>query len=172
MGAKSQISVLFVCLGNICRSPLAEGVFRQALEARGIGDRFTVELAGTGAWHVGSAPDPRSIAIATQHWIDISRQKARKIALSDFERFDVILGMDLSNCEELLAIAPQDARDRIHLFMDYAGMGTVEVPDPYSGGLDGFLAVYRMIRDASEAVAARLDWRASEPASGQASSTI
>jgi protein-tyrosine phosphatase len=80
--------------------------------------------------------------------------------------------MDLSNCEDLLAIAPQDARGRIHLFMDYAGMGNVEVPDPYYGGADGFLAVYRMIRDASEAVAARLDWRASELASGQASSTI
>jgi protein-tyrosine phosphatase len=172
MSAKAQISVLFVCLGNICRSPLAEGVFRQALEARGIGDGFVLDSAGTGAWHVGSAPDPRSIAIATQHWIDISRQKARKIVPSDFDRFDLILGMDLSNCEELVAIAPRAARDRIHLFMDYAGMGKVEVPDPYYGGADGFLTVYRMIRDASEALAARLDWRASEAVSGQASSTI
>jgi protein-tyrosine phosphatase len=172
MSAKAQISVLFVCLGNICRSPLAEGVFRQALEARGISDGFVLDSAGTGAWHVGSAPDPRSIAIATQHWIDISRQKARKIVPSDFDRFDLILGMDLSNCEELVAIAPQAARDRIHLFMDYAGMGKVEVPDPYYGGADGFLTVYRMIRDASEALAARLDWRASEAVSGQASSTI
>jgi protein-tyrosine phosphatase len=172
MSAKAQISVLFVCLGNICRSPLAEGVFRQALEARGIGDGFVLDSAGTGAWHVGSAPDPRSIAIATQHWIDISRQKARKIVPSDFDRFDLILGMDLSNCEELVAIAPQAAGDRIHLFMDYAGMGKVEVPDPYYGGADGFLTVYRMIRDASEALAARLDWRASEAVSGQASSTI
>ena len=172
MNTKAQISVLFVCLGNICRSPLAEGVFRQALEARGIGDRFTLYSAGIGAWHVGSAPDPRSVAIATQHRIDISWQKARKIAPSDFDRFDLILGMDLSNCEELMAIAPQHARDRVHLFMDYAGMGAVEVPDPYYGGPDGFLAVYRMIRDASEALAARLDWRASEPDSGQASSTM
>ena len=164
--------MLFVCLGNICRSPLAEGVFRQALEARDIGDRFLLDSAGTGAWHVGSAPDPRSVAIARQHWIDISRQKARKIATSDFDRFDLILGMDLSNCDELVAIAPQAARDRIHLFMDYAGMGRVEVPDPYYGGAEGFLSVYRMIRDASEALAARLDWRASEAVSGQASSTI
>jgi protein-tyrosine phosphatase len=172
MTAQAKISVLFVCLGNICRSPLAEGVFRQGLEARGIGDRFALDSAGTGAWHVGSAPDPRSIAIAMQHRIDISRQKARKVVPSDFERFDLILGMDLSNCDELMAIAPQTARDRIHLFMDYAGMGKVEVPDPYYGGPDGFLTVYRMIRDASEALAARLDWRASEAVSGQASSTI
>ena len=172
MSAKAQISVLFVCLGNICRSPLAEGVFRRRWRRAASATGSPSNSAGTGAWHVGSAPDPRSIAIATQHWIDISRQKARKIVPSDFERFDLILGMDLSNCEELLAIAPQDARDRIHLFMDYAGMGKVEVPDPYYGGADGFLTVYRMIRDASEALAARLDWRASEPASGQASSTI
>jgi protein-tyrosine phosphatase len=172
MIAQAQSSVLFVCLGNICRSPLAEGVFRHTLEARSIGDRFALDSAGTGAWHVGSAPDPRSIAIATQHRIDISRQKARKVVPSDFERFDLILGMDLSNCDGLMAIAPQAARDRIHLFMDYAGMGKVEVPDPYYGGADGFLTVYRMIRDASEALAARLDWRASEAVSGQASSTI
>lgn len=170
--AKSQNSVLFVCLGNICRSPLAEGVFRQALEARGIGDCFTVDSAGTGAWHAGSAPDPRSIAIATQHRIDISRQKARKVSRSDFERFDLILGMDISNCEQPLAIAPDSARDRVHLFMAYAGLGNLEVPDPYYGGADGFLAVYRMIREASEALAARLDWRASAPASGHASSTM
>jgi protein-tyrosine phosphatase len=91
---------------------------------------------------------------------------------SDFDRFDLILGMDQSNCDELMAIAPQAARDRIHLFTGYAGMGKIEVPDPYYGGADGFLAVYRMIRDASEALAARLDWRASEAVSGQASSTI
>jgi protein-tyrosine phosphatase len=172
MRAKAQTSVLFVCLGNICRSPLAEGVFRQALEACGIGDAFAVDSAGTGAWHVGSAPDPRSVAIAEQHWIDISRQKARKVATSDFERFDLILGMDMSNCEELLAIAPAGAEDRVHLFMDYAGVGKIEVPDPYYGGADGFLTVYRMIRDASEALAAKLDWRASAPASGHASSTM
>ncbi len=164
-------SILFVCLGNICRSPLAEGVFRSVIESRGVANVF-VDSAGTGCWHQGSKPDPRSIAIAARHGIDITHQKARKIKLEDFERFDLILGMDRSNTQDLEALAPAPAKDRVHLFLEFANGRTSEVPDPYYGGPDGFADVYRMIRNASEALADRLGWRGSVPLRGQASSMM
>ena len=172
MSGASPASVLFVCLGNICRSPLAEGVFRSVIEARGFGDRVLVDSAGTGGWHQGSAPDPRSIAIAALHGIDIAGQKARKFRPDDFERFDLILGMDRSNVDDLRALAPTGSAERVELFIGQAVGGPRDVPDPYYGGEDGFAAVYRMIRDASEALADRLAARASAPFSGQASSTM
>ncbi len=163
-------SILFVCLGNICRSPLAEGVFAAVLAERGIAQDFLLDSAGIGGWHAGSAPDPRSIAIAKTYGVDISGQKARKVAPADFSRFDLILGMDRSNVDELRALAPAVAKDRIHLFLDFAGGRAKDVPDPYYGGAEGFADVYRMIRVASEALAAKLGARGSTPASGQASS--
>jgi protein-tyrosine phosphatase len=165
-------SILFVCLGNICRSPLAEGVFRSVIETRGVADKVFVDSAGTGGWHHGSKPDPRSIAIAARHGIDIAGQQARKIQLEDFQRFDLILGMDRSNTQDLTALAPAWAKDRVHLFLELANGRTSEVPDPYYGGPDGFADVYRMIRDASEALADRLGWRVSAPLRGQASSMM
>ncbi|MEI5681913.1 MULTISPECIES: low molecular weight protein-tyrosine-phosphatase [unclassified Mesorhizobium] len=171
MIAKSQTSILFVCLGNICRSPLAEGVFRAVISERGVADDFLLDSAGTGGWHQGSAPDPRSVAIAAEHGLDISAQKARKVVSADFQRFDLILGMDRSNVDDLRQAAPPEARDRVHLFLDFAGGKGNDVPDPYYGGADGFGDVYRMIRDASESLADRLE-RESTPISGQASSTI
>jgi protein-tyrosine phosphatase len=193
MLARPHASVLFVCLGNICRSPLAEGVLRAVAEERGLGASVLIDSAGTGGWHVGSAPDPRSISIAARHGIDISGQKARKVSTADFERFDLILGMDRSNTDDLRALAPASAQDRVHLFLEFArksnfeklktplappngvrpfGLAQDEVPDPYHGGADGFAEVYRMIRDASECLADRLGWSASAPVRGQASSTI
>lgn len=172
MRAKAPDSILFVCLGNICRSPLAEGVFRATLAAAGRSVDVRLDSAGTGGWHAGSAPDPRSIAIAARHGIDISGQKARKVVGDDFRRFDLILGMDRSNVEDLRRLAPAEARERVHLFLDYAGMTGREVPDPYYGGPDGFADVYRMIREASEAIVSKFEWRASAPPSGQASSTM
>lgn len=168
---KPARSILFVCLGNICRSPLAEGVFRAVLEENGAVEDFELDSAGTGAWHLGSAPDPRSIAIAAAHGIDISRQAARKVSAEDFERFDLILGMDISNVDDLRAAAPSEARERIHLFLDYAGARKPEVPDPYYGGAEGFADVYRMLREASESLAAKLGARTSAPVSGHVSST-
>ena len=162
-------SILFVCLGNICRSPLAEGVLRAVLAERNMAERIDLDSAGTGAWHAGSAPDPRSIAIAARNGIDISGQRARKVHAEDFSRFDLILGMDHSNVETLRAMAPQDAPGQVHLFLGFAGSGNLEVPDPYFGGASGFDDVYRMIRVASEAVAERLEARAS-PARGHVSS--
>ncbi|WP_269931866.1 low molecular weight protein-tyrosine-phosphatase [Aminobacter sp. HY435] len=171
MNEKPVKSILFVCLGNICRSPLAEGVFRAVLAERGVEAEFVVDSAGTGGWHAGSAPDPRSIAIAAQYGVDITAQQARKVVPADFERFDLILGMDRSNVDDLKASAPAKAAGRVELFLGHATGRTRDVPDPYYGGDDGFAAVYRMIREASEALADRLASRESALRSGQASST-
>jgi protein-tyrosine phosphatase len=167
----SQSSVLFVCLGNICRSPLAEGVFRAVAAEKGLQEAFMIDSAGTGGWHVGSGPDPRSTAIAGRYGIDISAQKCRKVSDQDFEAFDYIFGMDESNIDALLQRAPENARQKVHLFMDYALGIRTEIPDPYYGGPDGFEIVYRMIREGSEALASKLYSR-TEPRSfsGQASS--
>ncbi|RUW28381.1 MULTISPECIES: low molecular weight protein-tyrosine-phosphatase [unclassified Mesorhizobium] len=172
MSAKPINSVLFVCLGNICRSPLAEGILRAVLAERGVGHDIVLDSAATSGWEVGSAPDPRSIAVAIRHGIDISGQRARKIAPEDFSRFDLILGMDRSNVRDLKALAPQVAHDRIHLYLDFATGSGRDVPDPYCDGPEEFASVYRMIREASEALAKRLDARASAPTNGQASSTM
>jgi protein-tyrosine phosphatase len=170
MSLKPINSILFVCLGNICRSPLAEGVFRAVWAERGWGRDMLLDSAATSGWEVGSAPDPRSIAVAMRHGIDISGQRARKVRREDFSRFDLILGMDRSNVADLKALAP--ARDRVHLFLEFAHGQARDVPDPYYDGPEAFAEVYRMIREASEALATRLAARASVPDSGQASSTI
>jgi protein-tyrosine phosphatase len=165
-------SVLFVCLGNICRSPLAEGVFRAVLMERGLDRDVLIDSAGTGGWHAGEAPDRRSIAIAALHGVGISLQKARKVTSDDFPRFDLILGMDKSNVADLKALAPAAMRDRVHLFLELAQDRPRDVPDPYYDGPEAFTSVYRMIRTASEALATRLEARLSTSDSGQASSTI
>jgi len=172
MSAKPINSILFVCLGNICRSPLAEGVFRAVLAEGGRAERILVDSAGTGGWHAGEAPDRRSIAVAASHGVDISRQKARKVAPGDFARFDLILGMDRANVADLKALAPAAMRDRVHLFLEFAEGKARDVPDPYYDGPEAFSSVYRMVREASEALARRLEARASVPDSGQASSTM
>jgi protein-tyrosine phosphatase len=171
MSIKPINSILFVCLGNICRSPLAEGVFRAVWAEHGWGRDIQLDSAATSGWEVGSAPDPRSIAIALRHGIDISGQRARKVTPQDFSRFDLILGLDRSNVADLKALAPA-ARDRVQLFLEFAHGQARDVPDPYYDGEDAFASVYRMIREASEALATRLAARVSLPDSGQASSTI
>ncbi|WP_033838547.1 low molecular weight protein-tyrosine-phosphatase [Mesorhizobium loti] len=169
MSIKPINSILFVCLGNICRSPLAEGVFRTVLAERG--RDMLLDSAATSGWEVGSAPDPRSIAIALHHGIDISGQRARKVTPQDFSRFDLILGMDRSNVADLKALGPAE-RDRVQLFLEFAHGQARDVPDPYYDGPEAFAEVYRMIREASEALATRLAARASLPDSDQASSTM
>jgi protein-tyrosine phosphatase len=171
MSAKPINSVLFVCLGNICRSPLAEGVLGAVLAERGHGRGIVLDSAATSGWEVGSAPDPRSIAVAAQHGVDISGQRARKVLPEDFSRFELILGMDRANVRDLKALAPPALRDRVHLYLDFATGNARDVPDPYSDGAEAFASVYRMIREASEALAKRLDASVS-PTSGQASSTM
>ncbi|WP_296745859.1 low molecular weight protein-tyrosine-phosphatase [Mesorhizobium sp.] len=156
MSAKPIKSVLFVCLGNICRSPLAEGVFRAVLAERGK-HGISVDSAGTGGWHAGEPPDRRSIAVAAEHGVDISGQRARKIQTEDFSRFDLILGMDQSNMRELKALAPEAMRNRIHLYLEFATGAVGDVPDPYYDEAEAFASVYRMIREASEELATRLN---------------
>lgn len=148
---KNTRSVLFVCLGNICRSPLAEGIFRAQLQDSGLQDHITVDSAGTGTWHVDCPPDPRSIETANFHGLDISAQRGRQIAPEDFEMFDLILAMDRSNFATLKARAPSSAHEKIFLFMDLALGQEIDVPDPYYDD-DGFENVYRMLRDGSSAL--------------------
>lgn len=144
-------SVLFVCLGNICRSPTAEGVFRYLCEQAGVSSRVDIDSAGTGAWHVGHPPDVRAQAAALKRGIDLSQQRARAVSDADFEVFDYILAMDQANLQELLARSPTKHAHKIQLYMEFAQDATVaEVPDPYYGEGDGFERVLDLVMDAGK----------------------
>lgn len=140
--------VLFVCLGNICRSPAAEGVLRARARARGM--KLTIDSAGTGAWHVGDPPDARMIKAAAKRGYDISYQRARQVEFSDFYEFDYLLAMDLSNMSNLLEIAPPNRSCDIRLFLDFSDGETRETPDPYYGSGDGFERVLDLIESGAE----------------------
>lgn len=138
--------VLFVCLGNICRSPLAEGIFREKVRQAGLKDRIEIDSAGTGAWHQGEPPDPRSCDAAAAHGIQLTGH-ARKVLSRDFAYFDQILAMDLSNYDELFSICPPEHRHKLKLMRDYDDKPHrgKDVPDPYYGGTTGFDKVYTML---------------------------
>jgi len=148
--------VLFVCLGNICRSPLAEGVFRAEAARIGLSEGFTVDSAGTGNWHTGEAPDARAIAVAARNGIDIAGQRARQIDRDDFHAFDLILGMDHKNVQALTRMAAFDNKATIDLFLGHATGETRDVADPYFGDEADFDAAYRDIKAGSAALAAVL----------------
>lgn len=137
--------ILFVCLGNICRSPLAEGILRRMAEERDLADRIGVDSAGTGGWHQGDPPDIRSIETGRMHGIDISGLRARKVKPSDFHTFDLIFAMDRANLRDLVKIAPHDSSADIHLFMDFVSGESRDVPDPYYGDRRDFESVYDML---------------------------
>lgn len=146
-----MVKVLFVCMGNICRSPTAEGVFVELLKRHGLEDRIHVDSAGTHAYHVGSAPDPRARAAAAKRGADLGSQRARKVAPEDFEDFDYILAMDRDNLEILEAVCPPEQRDKLQLLLAFApDVGVDEVPDPYYGGAAGFERVLDLIEAAAE----------------------
>ncbi|MFD1327819.1 low molecular weight protein-tyrosine-phosphatase [Mycoplana ramosa] len=150
----APLSILFVCLGNICRSPLAEGILRHLVSEEGHGQDFVIDSAGTGGWHVGHAPDERAIAVAADHGIDISRLKARKVSSADFDRFDLILALDRSNLRDLTDVAPPIRRASIELFSIRA-FGTLEdIPDPYYGDTAEFETVYRLLYRGCASIAA------------------
>ncbi len=155
--------VIFVCLGNICRSPLAEGVFRNRLAARGLStdenDGIPTDSAGLGDWHAGSAPDKRSIAVAKKHGIDITSQRARKIVESDFENFDFVVAMDRDNVDALKKLCPTQFADRIHLLMSFVPNSKIrEVPDPYFfRDEESFARVYAVIADGVDGLISHLD---------------
>ncbi|CAE6910510.1 low molecular weight protein-tyrosine-phosphatase [Ectopseudomonas khazarica] len=146
------MKVLFVCLGNICRSPTAEGVFRHKLRAAGLEGQVQVDSAGTGDWHVGKAPDSRTRQAAQRRGYDLSAQRARQVEVADFQRFDLILAMDQSNLRNLQALRPAGARADLDLYLRRFDLALDEVPDPYYGGEDGFEQVLDLIEQASDAL--------------------
>jgi len=148
------VKILMVCLGNICRSPLAEGILQSKLPR----DQFIVDSAGTGNWHVGKQPDSRSIAIAKLKSLDISKQKGRQFTTKDFESNDYIFVMDNSNYKDVIQLAPnQEAKSKVSLILnDLFPNENVDVPDPYYGMEDGFSNVYGMLDEVCEIIAEKL----------------
>ena len=148
---KPYIRVLFVCAGNICRSPTAEGVFRHSVASAGLGQKIFLDSAGTHGYHVGHPPDRRAQLAATQRGYDIAGLRARQVTGQDFIEFDYILAMDLDNLSHLKQVAPAQHLGKLGLFMDYgsARQGE-EVPDPYYGGAQGFELVLDMAEDAAQ----------------------
>ncbi|MBC6996395.1 low molecular weight phosphotyrosine protein phosphatase [Lewinella lacunae] len=149
--------ILNVCLGNICRSPLAEGLLRRAVEARGLS--WEISSSGTANYHVGKAPDRRSVAIGKAHQLDISGQRAQQVTRADLDHYDLILAMDRQNLADLQALATTPAQlQKIHLFLDFAGLRATEgpdVPDPYWDD-SGFASVYALLERAAERIVERL----------------
>lgn len=139
-----------VCLGNICRSPLAHGLLRSK-----VGEDITVDSAGTGNWHEGEAPDQRMIRTARKHGVDISDLRARQFIVDDFDHFDRIYAMDQSNYNNIVKLARNESdREKVHMFLSIVNNGESEdVPDPYFGGSDGFERVYQLVDNATEAIA-------------------
>lgn len=146
----APVRVLFVCLGNICRSPSAEGVFRKVVQQAGLDDRVTIDSCGTGGWHVGKAPDSRAIAAARQRGIDIADLRARQFSGEDLDSFDYVLVMDRQNLADVRDVWRQNGGTEPVLFLEFGSSGHVEVPDPYYGGDHGFEHVLDLINDASE----------------------
>jgi len=146
-----KVSVLFVCMGNICRSPTAAGVFRKLVADAGLEEFVQIDSAGTHAYHTGEPPDQRAAAAAARRGFDLSGQSARRVTAEDFERFDYVLAMDRDNQEILMAAALEDHHGRIRLFLEFGrDPSRQEVPDPYYGGAVGFERVLDLVEDAAE----------------------
>jgi protein-tyrosine phosphatase len=146
----SSHRILFICMGNLCRSPLAEAVFVHKAESRGVIDRFSVDSAGTGGWHAGEPADPRMRAAAARFGVTIAGT-ARQVTAGDLRDFDLLVCMDENNRDDLLRRgAPEE---KLHLLLEFDGaLGIAEVPDPYYGGLEGFETVYRLVDSACDAM--------------------
>lgn len=155
-----SVSVLFVCLGNICRSPTADVVFRQYVRDAGLEEQIRIDSAGTGDWHIGRAPDPRTQEAAARRGYDMSSLRARQVSPADFYAFDVVLAMDNANLADLEAMRPSDANGTLARFLDYAtDSAEREVPDPYYGGNDGFDQVLDLVEDGARGLLASLQER-------------
>jgi protein-tyrosine phosphatase len=146
---ETKASVLFVCLGNICRSPTAHGVFRQLVFDQGLSNVIAVDSAGTGSWHVGEAPDGRAQLAARRRGYELADLRARQVTVQDFKRFDYVVAMDKDNLENLRRLVPTDYAGRLCLLLDFADGTEDEVPDPYYGGDQGFDRVLDMTEQAS-----------------------
>ena len=156
----SKVKVLFVCMGNICRSPTAEGVFAAQVASQNIDHLIEVDSAGTHAYHVGEEPDTRAQKTALKRGIDLSGLKARRVTEADFEYFDYVLAMDRDNYRGLETICPPGSEYKLHLFLSFApNLEHEEVPDPYYGGSMGFERVLDMIEEASEGLLQEIQLR-------------
>ncbi len=151
--------VLFVCLGNICRSPTAEGVLRHKVLEAGLEGHIQVDSAGTGDWHVGKAPDERTCQAARRRGYDLSTLRARQVVAADFQRFDLVLAMDLHNLAHLQRMRPQRESAELDLFLRRYQLELDEVPDPYYGGADGFEQVLDLLELACDALLVELKGR-------------
>jgi protein-tyrosine phosphatase len=149
MQATENVSVLFVCMGNICRSPTAEGVFRHFVNEAGLDDQIITDSAGTHAFHIGEPPDRRAAAAAERRGISLTGIQARRVSESDFEGFDYVIAMDEDNERRLLEQAPDEHREKVRLFLSFAAVDETEVPDPYYGGAAGFERVLDLVEEAS-----------------------
>jgi protein-tyrosine phosphatase len=146
-----QTSVLFVCLGNICRSPLAEGIFTHLVEQRGLSDQFRIDSCGTGGWHAGNPPDPRSVLVASKNGLDLTRLRARKFDPDrDPHEFDWLIPMDRQNEIDIIELGTPAEKVRLMRSYDQTLSKPSDVPDPYYGGDDGFDKVYEMLLRACE----------------------
>lgn len=147
------MKILMVCLGNICRSPLAEGILRSKLN-----EEFHIDSAGTGNWHVGQGPDKRSVAVAQKYGIDISAQRARQFSVSDFDEFDLIYVMDESNFEDVISLAKSEIhKSKVKLILgEWEDLSDKNVPDPYFGGDEGFENVFKMLDEVSARIASKI----------------
>jgi protein-tyrosine phosphatase len=149
--------VLFVCMGNICRSPTAEGVFKAVVAGQGLADRIDSDSAGTHGYHIGSPPDRRAITAAKARGYDLTPLRARRVEAADFAAFDLVLAMDLENRAALQRLCPAIHKDRLKLFLDFAPhLEEREVPDPYYGGHDGFEHVLDLAEAGSEGLIAAI----------------
>ena len=140
-------------MGNICRSPTAQGVFESLVASTDLAQRVQIDSAGTHAYHVGEQPDPRATQAAAKRGIDLTRQRARRVEAADFARFDYVLAMDTSNLDDLLSICPDEHLGKVHLFLEFAGPSVRhDVPDPYYGGQQGFERVLDLVEEGAQAL--------------------
>ena len=150
-------AILFCCTGNICRSPTAEGVFAKKVSDAGLTDCISVDSAGTHGYHVGERPDPRAQDAARARGYDISAQRARRVTRDDFDRFDLVLAMDEDNLRFLAMLCPPSSAHKLKMMMEYSSRYSArEVPDPYSGGPEGFELVLEMLEDATDGLLQRI----------------
>jgi protein-tyrosine phosphatase len=154
---KQKYRVRFICTGNICRSPLAEELARGHVDRAGLAGRVAIDSFGTHDYHVGEGADPRTVATARRFGVDLAAHRARQVAAADCEAGDLILAMDSGHEQWLRRIAPAPARDRIHLYLPFVGIeGVRDVPDPYYGDADGFIAVHELLDRAAERLVRKL----------------
>ena len=157
MSDEQIVRVLFVCLGNICRSPTAAGFFKVAVDGAGLGARIEIDSAGTGPWHVGEPADRRAAAAALGRGVDLSAHRARQVERDDFEEFHHLVAMDRDNYDDLLAMSPAGKEERVSLFLSHAAsLDSIEVPDPFYGGAAGFERMIDLISEASAGLLAEI----------------